>query len=124
MANDLRYVIALLKINNDLERIADLASKIAEQTELPAEEEPLSGVPFDLTEMSQRVKTILRMSLNALLKVDAGLAQSLCDLDNEVDEIHRNMYECVEQHLRMEPAMACQWVTSLGTDCGSRRQYW
>src|SRR5437870_4078058 len=59
VASDLRYVVSVLKINNDLERIADMAENIAEQGRFLAQEAPLNPMPFDLAGMAEKVRRML-----------------------------------------------------------------
>ncbi len=99
VAFDLRYVVAVLKINNDLERIGDLAVNIAEQAIFLAELPPMdanNAIPFDLPQMWSRVRTMLKKSLDALVRIDMELARSVVLSDDEVDEIHRHVYEEID----------------------------
>ena len=64
VAHDLRYVVACLKINNDLERIGDLAVNIAERTKKIAEDENRE-LPFDFTEMMEKTQIMLDQCLSA-----------------------------------------------------------
>ena len=59
VAHDLRFIIAVLKVNNDLERIGDLAANIAEQGKCIAKNGP-SAVPYDLLGMATKVRKMLR----------------------------------------------------------------
>ena len=103
VASDLRFVVAVLKINRDLERIGDLAAAIAEQAVA------LAGVPsidigqFRLSEMAHRTQTMLKQSLDALVHLDAGLAQTVRQTDDDVDVIYRGMYAKVEDRMRADP---------------------
>lgn len=96
VAFDLRYVVAVLKINNDLERIGDLAVNLSEQAGFLAIEPPLEKAPLDVRRMGGLVQTMLRQSLDSLINVDSKLAQRVRDMDNEVDMMHRQMYESVQ----------------------------
>lgn len=101
VAIDLRYVIAVLKVNNDLERIGDLAVNIAEQACALAEQEPV-GMPFDFIGMAEKTQAMLRTSLDALINLDAGLARKVLGSDDEVDAINRQMYVQVQEGIRKE----------------------
>lgn len=114
VAQDLRYVVAILKINNDLERIADLAGNIAKQVRFLAQEEPVNTLPFDLPGMTKTIQAMLKNSLDALVNLDPELAQSVRDTDDRVDEIHRQMYQQVERQLRDEPEHTSQLIHLLG----------
>lgn len=114
VAFDLRYVIATLKINNDLERIADLAVNIAEQAIRISGEAQMQELPFDLRDMGQRVLRMLRHSLDALVNIDPELADHVRGDDDSVDAIHREMYLNVEHAIRTNPAAAEQQIHMLG----------
>jgi phosphate transport system protein len=91
VAIDLRFIIAVLKINGDLERIADLAVNIAERAEFLATRPPID-VGFDLPHMVGLVKTMLRKSLDALVGTDAALAGQVLASDDEVDTCLKDFY--------------------------------
>ena len=102
VAVDLRVIIAVLKINNDLERIGDLAVAIAERArDLSAMREIL--LPFDFLGMSARVQEMLRKSLDALVEWNIGLANDVCSLDDNVDEENRAMYHNVREAITQHP---------------------
>jgi len=99
VAIDLRFIVAVLKINNDLERIGDLAVNIAERSVFLSEMEE-KEVPFDFKGMAGKVQTMLRKSLRALVDMDPLLAREVCTADDEVDEINKKMYEQVKNGIR------------------------
>lgn len=99
VAIDLRFVIAVLKINNDLERIGDLSVNIAEKTMFLAKKDPVD-VPFDFDGMSEKTKVMLKNSLDALVNMDSNLAWEVCGADDEVDAINREMYGQVQDGIR------------------------
>jgi phosphate transport system protein len=98
VAADLRFIVSVLKINNDLERIADLAVNIADRTVGLAEEERIEP-PFDLAALARKVETMLKKSLDALVNLDVALAQQVCTLDDEVDAIHKGNYRLVKERI-------------------------
>lgn len=102
VAFDLRYIIATLKINNDLERIADLATNIARQAIALCEQAPLNTMPFNLHQMGELVRSMVKQSLDALVSIDPDLAQTVCERDNEVDQIHRQMYDRIETAIQQD----------------------
>lgn len=103
VAADLRYIVSVLKINADLERISDMATNIAEQGKFLANEPPLEPWPFDLGGMAECVRRMLAKALRAVLDGDPDLAESVRAADDEVDDIHRLMYERVEAAMRQRP---------------------
>jgi len=102
VAIDLRFLISVLKINNDLERIGDLSSNIAEAAIFLSNNERIE-MPFDLVMMSDKVKSMLKSSIDALVNLDAGLAHDVCFLDDEIDELHLEMYKIVENGILENP---------------------
>lgn len=105
VAIDLRFIIAVLKINSDLERIADLAVNIAERAEFLATRPPLE-LEFDLPGMVGKVKTMLRKSLDSLVNTDAALAQEVLESDDEVDESLRDFYDLFCRRVTEDPGTA------------------
>jgi phosphate transport system protein len=104
VAIDLRFIVAVLKINNDLERIGDLAVNIAERAAFLASRNHDGLVTlFDFEEMAAKTQAMLKLSLDALVNVDAGLARYVCAADDEVDAMNRQMYHQVEDAIRAHP---------------------
>lgn len=105
VAVDLRFIVAIIKMNNDLERIGDLAVNIAERSQFLATREPVD-MPFDFTGMADRVQRMFRNSLDALVNLDTRLARDVCAADDGVDAIHREMYANTQETLRSAPEKA------------------
>ena len=102
VAIDLRFIVAVLKINNDLERIGDLSVNIAERAIFLASRPPID-IPFDYKTMTANVRMMLTHSLDALVKLDAHMAKNVCASDDIVDEINRKMYGQVRGGIREHP---------------------
>ncbi|QDU72073.1 phosphate signaling complex protein PhoU [Mucisphaera calidilacus] len=100
VAFDLRFVVAVLKINNDLERIGDLAVNAAQQAQFLASCAMVDRVPFNLGRMSELVQQMLSKSLDALVNLDPELAREVRTLDDTVDSIHRDMYDRISDSMR------------------------
>jgi len=113
VAVDLRLVVAILKINNDLERIGDLAVNIAERAEFLAQHEKVD-IPFDFAGMNEKAQAMLKKSLDALVRMDGVLAREVCASDDEVDAINRQMYDQVKQGIREHPESMDSLVHLLG----------
>jgi phosphate transport system protein len=105
VAVDLRFIIAVLKMNNDLERVGDLAVNIAERALFLCQRAPVAA-PFDLDGMSRKALAMLSASLDALMRLDAELARKVRDDDDEVDELHRQMYVRIWAAVRKHPDQA------------------
>jgi phosphate transport system protein len=113
VAVDLRFIVAVLKINNDLERIGDLAVNIALRAAMLASL-PDGEVPFDFPAMAARSQWMLRSALDALVNLDTQLAFDVCDADDEVDAINHQMYETVIAGLKADARLADRWILLLG----------
>ena len=113
VAFDLRYVVSVLKINSELERIADLAVNIAEQACFLAMETPIDLVPFNLIGEMRKVRSMLQRSLDSLVGIDTEMAESVRSSDDEVDEVHRKMYIHVEEAIRRTPEKAATLINLL-----------
>jgi phosphate transport system protein len=101
VAVDLRFISAIIKINNDLERIGDEAVNIAERVLIISKRPPVK-VPFDFTIMAERTEAMLKGSLDAMVNLDADLAYRICLMDDEVDEIHCSIYDKIKEALHHE----------------------
>ena len=112
VANDLRFVVAALKINNDLERIGDLAVNIAERAcELSAKD--LEDIPHEIPTMASRVQAMVKNSLKSLVNMDVDLARHVLASDDEVDNAHRSTFEHVTSTIQRDPTRAAQWIKVL-----------
>jgi phosphate transport system protein len=88
LASDLRFITAVLRINHDMERMADLASNIAREARRIASFD-IFYMPLKLEEIIAEVRKMVRESLKALLAGDTELARSICREDDVVDEMDR-----------------------------------
>ncbi|OPX20158.1 MAG: phosphate transport system regulatory protein PhoU [Desulfobacca sp. 4484_104] len=102
VATDLRFIIAVFNINNDLERIGDLAVNIAERAFALASCSEID-IPFDFSGMAEKALTMLKNSLDALINLDADLARKVCLADEEVDNLNQEIYSQVEESIRQSP---------------------
>ncbi len=103
VAADLRYIIAVLKINHDLERIGDLAVHVAERALFLCKEPPL-GVPFRLGEMADKAQLMLKKVLDAFVGMDATAARAVCMADREIDEMNRDVFRQVKKAVEQTPS--------------------
>lgn len=90
VADQLRYIVAVLKINNDLERIGDLAVNIAERGELLLHTDQVI-IPFDYYTMGRKTEEMLRKSLDSLVNTDLRLAYEVLSQDDDVDSMKNDM---------------------------------
>ncbi len=102
VANDLRVVISVLKITNDLERIGDLSVNVAERAlYMSRVERP--EVPFKLYDMAAITRDMLRKSLDAMVNSDSQLALQVCAMDDQVDSINHDIHEHIEKLMTEQP---------------------
>ena len=102
VATDLRFIVAALKINNDLERVGDLAVNVAERAAFLATQPPVD-ISFDFQTMARKAQSMLKKSLDALVNFSAQLAHEVCAADDEVDAMNRQMYLIVKDTIPVQP---------------------
>jgi phosphate transport system protein len=102
VAMDLRFIVAVLKINSDLERIGDEAVNIAGRS-LNINSYPRIDIQFDLNALTGKVMAMLRRSLDALVNMDAGLAHTVSESDDEIDETVSVLFQQVKDEIRRQP---------------------
>jgi len=101
VAIDLRFIVAVLKINNDLERIGDLAVNMAERAEFLAARERIN-IPLDFRGMAAKAQTMLHQSLDALVNLNSELAREVIAADDEVDNMNREMLLQVQKAIHTD----------------------
>ncbi len=102
VAVDLRRVATVLKINGDLERIADLAVNICERTHSLVLH-PEFQMPAHLDEMVEIALTMLRDSLDAFVRLDLHTAREVCLRDDLVDELNRQLISDLYDLVQINP---------------------
>nr|MBF0220797.1 phosphate signaling complex protein PhoU [Desulfobulbaceae bacterium] len=105
VAKDLRFIIALIKINSEIERIGDYAVKIASKVKFVSEHR-CQQFRMDYAQMSEKVLVMLKMSLDALVHYDEELANRVFILDDEVDTMRNSAYDIIKEQLRKQPENA------------------
>jgi phosphate transport system protein len=102
-ARDLRLITTALKITTDLERIGDMAVNICERAIELCESQ--IRLTVDLPRMAETAKKMLRESLDAFVREDADLALSVCKEDDEIDLMHREMFDDVLARMTADPSL-------------------
>lgn len=102
VAVDLRFLIAVIKINNDLERIGDQAVNIAERVEVTSKRE-LQDFFYDYTAMGEKAQRMLKMSLDALVNMDYDQALEVVKMDDSVDQIKSDAYDRIKNAMGKHP---------------------
>ncbi len=102
VAIDLRYVVVCMKINNDLERIGDLAVNIADRAKAISRDED-EFMPESIPKMIDVCISMLKKSLDAFIEMDTKIAREVSAMDDILDELNRSMYSEVKKLIMKEP---------------------
>lgn len=102
VAVDLRFIVTVIKINNDLERIGDQAVNIAERV-MTISKRPEMDFVFDYAPMAEKAEAMLKMSLDALVNMDVDMAFKVITLDDEVDAIKTLAYDRIKKAIKNNP---------------------
>jgi len=92
VARDLRFLLAAMRIVNDLERIGDLTTSIAERLLFILGRDPVPD-PIEVERMMRTCASMLRDGLNAFVSQDSTLARAVIARDDDVDELNREHFE-------------------------------
>jgi phosphate transport system protein len=95
VASDLRFLVSVLKVNNDLERMGDLAVNIAKRARFLCSKEPLP-LELPIAELADKARSMVRESLDALIQGDPTLARAVMQADDEVDRLNRDILISVQ----------------------------
>jgi phosphate transport system protein len=109
MAIDLRFLTAAIKINNDLERMGDLAVNIVERS-LSLMRLPLVKPMIDIPYMARLVESMVRKSLDAFVRKDPDLARSVLASDDAVDDMRDTVYQELVRTMQDDPKATPQCV--------------
>ncbi|MGC9292408.1 MAG: phosphate signaling complex protein PhoU [Acidobacteriaceae bacterium] len=112
MAIDLRFLLAVIKINSDLERIGDQAYNIAERTE-ELSQCPAVDLPVDLRQMGELTGWMIRVAIQSLLDGDAGMARSVLSMDDQVDRINRETHQRLVGVIQEHPEWSQQSLNTI-----------
>jgi phosphate transport system protein len=109
MAVDLRVIVAALKIINDLERVGDLAVNIAEAVRRSLEHPPVKEL-IDIPKMTDLAQEMLRDALDAFVRRDISLAQTVLTRDDTLDALKTKVFRdllthMVRDHTTIEPSL-------------------
>src|ERR1700733_2294483 len=112
MAIDLRFILAVIKINGDLERIGDQSMGVVRRTKeiLNAEEVDL---PVDFAAMGEFAGRMIRSAVQALLEGDARLADSVREMDDEIDRMNRRAHSDLLDLIQEKPQYTQQAMNGI-----------
>jgi len=103
VATDLRAIMATIKINHDLERMGDIAVRIAERAVSLVSEEVVGEAPIDIPHLAKLAQSMVRQSLDAFVKRDAEMARNVLLSDDAVDEVRDAIYEALVGFMQSDP---------------------
>lgn len=111
VAGDLRRITTVLKINVELERMADLACNMSERA-LSLHEHPWFPIPEQLNEMARLSTSMVRMALDSFVDSDIELARKVIECDDAVDQLNHQVIAELKQLMAqdgslVDPALHC-----------------
>ena len=112
MAIDLRFILAVIKFNGDLERIGDQSMSIATRTK-DMIGMPEVDLPVDFGGMGEFVGRMIRTSIQALLNADAQVADSVIEMDDEIDRMNRVAHADLTKVIQQHPEHTMQALNSI-----------
>jgi phosphate transport system protein len=112
MAVDLRFILSVIKINGDLERIGDQATNIAQRA-MSMKDLPRISLPIDIEEMGAKVGVMIRTALQALLEADAKMAETVLSMDDEVDERNKGVQHGLVEVMQQQSEVSEQALNAI-----------
>jgi phosphate transport system protein len=112
MAVDLRFILAVIKINADLERVGDQAVNIAQRV-MNMIEMAAADLPVDIPAMAARVRTMVRDALRAFIEGDTELAKHVLEGDDEIDRMNKEAFAELSRCMQTKPESAVQALDAL-----------
>ena len=112
MAIDLRFILSVIKINGDLERIGDQSMGIARRTKEMLKHEEIE-MPVDFAAMGEFAARMIRSALQSLMEGDVRLAEEVREMDDEIDRMNRRANADLLQLIQQKPELTQQAVSAL-----------
>ncbi len=112
MAVDLRFILAVIKINGDLERIGDQSMAISRRTRDLLKQEEVE-LPVDYSAMGEYAARMIRTAIQALLDGDARLADTVREMDDEIDRMNRRANADLLKLIQDQPQYTQQAMNGL-----------
>jgi len=110
VAKELRFVVSVMKMNNDLERMGDLAANIAERAVYLSNKERISIISeFPL--VTSKVQSMVKKSLDSLVNTDINLAREVCSADDEVDDLTKDMLIKIMDEIEKNPSKTKEYFS-------------
>ena len=112
MAVDLRFILAVIKINADIERVGDSAQSISDRVRALIEL-PVAEMPIDIPRMAALAEAMVRRALQAFIEADASVAESVLSMDDTVDRLNQAAYGTLLNVMKTQPDVAPQALSAL-----------
>jgi phosphate transport system protein len=112
MAVDLRFILAVIRINADLERVGDQAVNIANRVK-DLGSMPSRDIPVDIPKLAQLATAMIRKALQSFIEADAEMAKSVLLLDDQVDELNRSAFRTLGILIREQPERTPEALNAL-----------
>ncbi|MGA2833008.1 MAG: phosphate signaling complex protein PhoU [Terracidiphilus sp.] len=112
MAIDLRFILAVIKINGDLERIGDQSMGIARRTKEMLKHEEIE-MPVDFAAMGEFTGRMIRSALQSLMEGDVRLAEEVREMDDEIDRMNRRANADLLQLIQQRPDFTPQAISAI-----------
>ena len=112
MAIDLRFILAVIKINGDLERIGDQAMSIARRTKEILGDQTVD-LPVDFAAIGEYATHMIRSAIQALIEGDARVAESVREMDDEIDRMNRRASADLLKLIQEKPQVSQQAMNGI-----------
>jgi phosphate transport system protein len=112
MAVDLRFILAVIKINADIERVGDSAQSISDRVRA-LHALPIAEMPVDIPRMAGLAEAMVRRALQAFIEADAAIAESVLSMDDTVDRLNQAAYFTLLNVMKTQPNVAQQALSAL-----------
>jgi phosphate transport system protein len=112
MASDLRFILSVIRINADLERVGDAAKSISDRVR-QMDQLPLAELPVDIPRMATLAEEMVRKSLQSFIEANADLARSVLTMDDAVDAMNRSAYKNLTRVMEEQSHLAPQALSAL-----------
>lgn len=112
MAGDLRFILSVIRINADLERVGDAAKSISDRVR-QMDQLPLAELPVDIPRMATLAEEMVRKSLQSFIEANADLARTVLTMDDAVDAMNRSAYKSLTKMMEEQSHLAPQALSAL-----------
>ena len=112
MAIDLRFILSVIKINGDLERIGDQSTNIAQRARA-LKDLPQISLPIDIPDMGEKVGVMIRTAIQSLLEADARLAESVLAMDDYIDDANRHVQAELMEVMQKQSDVSFQALSAI-----------